>query len=161
MLCNNGWKSRPPPACPQMASAPHPDPAPAVGIVFSAGADGARSTSAAGSRIVAAAMQVLDPAAGEQTRAETRWRSRYPAHIRRLVQCGVARPEQVVASAQAALDAMTKMGMPPIVIEWLMSLNHVIKQGWAAGVSPMVRQITGREPRRFEDFVREHAAAWK
>jgi hypothetical protein len=76
-----------------------------VGIVFSAGADGARSTSAAGSRIVAAAMQVLDPAAGEQTRAETRWRSRYPAHIRRLVQCGVARPEQVVASAQAALDA--------------------------------------------------------
>jgi len=88
-----------------MASATHPDPAPAVGIVFSAGADGARSTSAAGSRIVAAAMQVLDPAAGEQTRAETRWRSRYPAHIRRLVQCGVARPEQVVASAQAALDA--------------------------------------------------------
>jgi hypothetical protein len=42
-----------------------------------------------------------------------------------------------------------------------MSLNHVIKQGSAAGVSPMVRQITGREPRRFEDFVREHAAAWK
>ena len=62
---------------------------------------------------------------------------------------------------QAALDAMTKMGMPPIVIEWLMSLNHVIKQGSAAGVSPMVRQITGREPRRYEDYVREHAAAWK
>lgn len=62
---------------------------------------------------------------------------------------------------QAALDTMTNMGVPPTVIEWLMSLNHVIKQGWAAGVSPMVQQITGREPRRFEDFVRENVAAWK
>ena len=62
---------------------------------------------------------------------------------------------------QAALEAMTNMGVPPKVIEWLMSLNYVIKQGWAAGVSPMVRQITGREPRRFEDFVRENVAAWK
>jgi hypothetical protein len=76
-----------------------------VGIVFSAGADGTRSTSAAGSRIVAAALQALDPAAAERARAETRWRSRYPAHVRRLVQCGVAQPGQVVASAQAALDA--------------------------------------------------------
>ena len=90
---------------PTMASAPHSAPAPAQGIVFAAGADGAHSTSAAGTRIVAAALQVLDPAAAEQARAETRWRSRYPAHIRRLVQCGMARPGQVVASAQAALDA--------------------------------------------------------
>jgi hypothetical protein len=88
-----------------MASAPHSAPAPAQGIVFAAGADGARSTSAAGTRIVAAALQVLDPAAAGQARAETRWRSRYPVHLRRLVQCGVDRPEQVVASAQAALDA--------------------------------------------------------
>ena len=73
--------------------------------MFAAGADGTRSTSAAGTRIVAAALQVLDPAAAEQARAETRWRSCYPTHIRHLVQCGVARPEQVVASAQAALDA--------------------------------------------------------
>ncbi len=61
---------------------------------------------------------------------------------------------------QAAQDAMTNMGMPPKVIEWLMSLNHVIKQGWAAGVSPMVEEIAGHPPRNFADFVRENASAW-
>ncbi|MCA6236228.1 MAG: NmrA family NAD(P)-binding protein, partial [Phenylobacterium sp.] len=29
----------------------------------------------------------------------------------------------------AAVDSLTRMGSPPQVIEWLMSLNHVIKQG--------------------------------
>lgn len=61
----------------------------------------------------------------------------------------------------AAVDALTRMGSPPQVIEWLMSLNHVIKQGWAAGVSPVVETITGRPPRNLADFVRENAAAWK
>ena len=61
----------------------------------------------------------------------------------------------------AAVDSLTRMGSPPQVIEWLMSLNHVIKQGWAAGVSPMVETITGHPPRKLADFVRENAAAWK
>ena len=61
----------------------------------------------------------------------------------------------------AAVDSLTRMGSPPQVIEWLMSLNHVIKQGWAAGVSPVVEAITGRPPRNLADFVRENAAAWK
>jgi len=59
----------------------------------------------------------------------------------------------------AAVDSLTRMGSPPQVIEWLMSLNHVIKQGWAAGVSPVVETITGRPPRNLADFVRENAAA--
>ncbi|MCA3716175.1 NmrA family NAD(P)-binding protein [Phenylobacterium sp.] len=61
----------------------------------------------------------------------------------------------------AAVDSLTRMGSPPQVIEWLMSLNHVIKQGWAAGGSPVVETITGRPPRNLADFVRENAAAWK
>jgi len=61
----------------------------------------------------------------------------------------------------AAVDSLSRMGSPPQVIEWLMSLNHVIKQGWAAGVSPVVETITGRPPRNLADFVRENAAAWK
>lgn len=59
----------------------------------------------------------------------------------------------------AAVDSLTRMGSPPQVIEWLMSLNHVIKQGWAAGVSPVVETITGRPPRKLADFVHENAAA--
>lgn len=62
---------------------------------------------------------------------------------------------------QAAVDAMTRMGVPPKVIEWLMSLNYVIKQGWAAGESPMVEKIAGHPPRSFGEYVRENAAAWR
>jgi uncharacterized protein YbjT (DUF2867 family) len=62
---------------------------------------------------------------------------------------------------QAAVDAMSQLGMPEPVIDWLMSLNHVIKQGWAAGVSTDLSQLLGREPRRFDAFAREHASAWR
>jgi hypothetical protein len=37
----------------------------------------------------------------------------------------------------------------------------VIKQGWAAGESPMVEKITGHPPRSFREYVRENAAAWR
>jgi uncharacterized protein YbjT (DUF2867 family) len=59
----------------------------------------------------------------------------------------------------AAREAMA--GMPPVMIEWFMSLNHVIKQGWAAGVTDDVQRVTGRAPRRFADFVVENAAVWR
>ena len=52
-------------------------------------------------------------------------------------------------------------GMPPVMIDWFMSLNQVIKQGWAAGVTDDVLRLTGHAPRRFEDFVAENAAAWR
>ncbi len=61
----------------------------------------------------------------------------------------------------AAVASMTQMGFPAQLIDWLMSLNHVIKQGWAAGLSDDVRRLTGHAPRRFEAFAREHAAAWR
>jgi uncharacterized protein YbjT (DUF2867 family) len=57
----------------------------------------------------------------------------------------------------AAREAMA--GMPPVMVDWFMSLNDVIKQGWAAGVTDDVQRLTGRPPRRFADFVSEHAAA--
>jgi uncharacterized protein YbjT (DUF2867 family) len=59
----------------------------------------------------------------------------------------------------AAREAMS--GMPPVMVEWFMSLNHVIKQGWAAGVTDDVPRLTGRAPRRFADFVVENAATWR
>lgn len=58
-----------------------------------------------------------------------------------------------------AREAMA--GMPPVMVDWFMSLNHVIKQGWAAGVTDDVMRLTGKPPRRFADFVAENAAAWK
>ena len=61
----------------------------------------------------------------------------------------------------AATEAMTGMGVPPVLIDWPMGLNHVIKKGWAAVVSPDGQLLTGHEPRRIEDFVRENLGAWK
>ena len=60
-----------------------------------------------------------------------------------------------------AVEAMTQMGFAPSLIDWLMSLNHVIKQGWAAGLSDDVKRLTGHAPRTFDAFSREHAAAWR
>lgn len=62
---------------------------------------------------------------------------------------------------QAAVDSMTQMGFPPQVIDWLMSLNYVIKQGWAAGLSEDVRRVTGHAPRSFTSFAQENAAVWR
>jgi len=59
----------------------------------------------------------------------------------------------------AAREAMT--GMPPVMIDWFLSLHQVIKQGWAAGVTDDVRTLTGHAPRRFADFAAENASAWR
>lgn len=60
----------------------------------------------------------------------------------------------------AAEQAMQGMGMPALMIEWFMSLNHVIKRGWAAGITDDVQTLTGHAPRRFADFVAQNKAAW-
>lgn len=60
----------------------------------------------------------------------------------------------------AAREAMVRQGLPAEVIDWLMSLNHVIKQGWAAGLSDDVLRLTGRPPNSFSAFAREHASVW-
>lgn len=59
----------------------------------------------------------------------------------------------------AAREAMA--GLPPALADWLLSLHHVIKQGWAAGVSGDVHTLTGHAPRRFIDFVAENQAVWR
>jgi NAD(P)H dehydrogenase (quinone) len=61
----------------------------------------------------------------------------------------------------AAVDSMTQMGFPAQLVDWLMSLNHVVKQGWAAGLTDDVRKLTGHAPRTLQAFVEEHAAVWR
>jgi uncharacterized protein YbjT (DUF2867 family) len=61
----------------------------------------------------------------------------------------------------AAAEAMRGMGRPPVMVEWLMSLNHIVKQGWAAGITDDVERLAGHAPRTLEAFVQTHAAAWR
>jgi uncharacterized protein YbjT (DUF2867 family) len=62
------------------------------------------------------------------------------------------------AEAEAGLRAW---GLPDVMVGYFMSLNHVYKQGWAAGVSPDVERLTGHAPRRFAGFAAENAAAFQ
>jgi NAD(P)H dehydrogenase (quinone) len=63
---------------------------------------------------------------------------------------------------EAAVEqAMRQMGMSAEVVDWLMSLNHVVKQGWAGALSDDVRRLAGHPPRRFVDFVTENVSSWR
>ena len=60
----------------------------------------------------------------------------------------------------AAAEAMAGMGLPPVLVDWFMSLNAIIKAGYAAGQSPDFQRLTGHAARTFTAFAKEHAAVW-
>jgi len=60
----------------------------------------------------------------------------------------------------AASEAMAGMGFPELLVDWVMSLNAIIKAGYAAGQSPDVQSLLGKAPRTFAAFARENRAHW-
>jgi len=61
----------------------------------------------------------------------------------------------------AARSAMEGMQLPAWMSDSMMSLHNVIKQGWAAGMSTAVKDVTGHAPRTFAVFAKDNASAWK
>ncbi len=82
------------------AEAPHP-----AGVAFPAAEDGARSTTAAGAAIVAAALAALHGPAAQAALGERHWRRNYPQHFRQLVASALPDGERALASARAGLAA--------------------------------------------------------
>ena len=83
-------------------------PAPAAeptGVVFPE-VDGRRSTGATGRGVVADALRPVDPVGAAAAQRETNWRSGYLPHFRRLVEAGLARPEDALAIADAGLASV-------------------------------------------------------
>jgi hypothetical protein len=76
------------------------------GVVFPAGADGNRSTSAVGRAVVADALRSTDPTGARAAEQETNWRSGYLEHFRRLVEAGLESPEAAYAVARGGLDSL-------------------------------------------------------
>ena len=76
-----------------------------TGVVFP-DVDGRRSTSATGRAVVADALRPVDPVGAAAASRETNWRSGYLSHFRRLVEAGLARPEDAVAIAEAGLASV-------------------------------------------------------
>ena len=59
------------------------------GVVFPAGPDGRRSTSALGRAVVADALRPVDAGGAPAAERETNWRAGYLTHFRRLVEAGL------------------------------------------------------------------------
>ena len=56
---------------------------------------------------------------------------------------------------------MMQMNLPDWIIEKMLSLHKIIKDGHMAPVSNAVSEIAGHEPISFEQFANENAEAWK
>ncbi len=58
------------------------------------------------------------------------------------------------------LAALRSAGWSSDQADLFVSLHHVVRAGWAEATSDTVRQVLGRDPIRFDDYAREHAASW-
>jgi uncharacterized protein YbjT (DUF2867 family) len=64
-------------------------------------------------------------------------------------------------SEEAMLAGAMQNGLPESSARFLGLLYSVVRNGWAAGVTDEVRQVTGRPPLTFAEFARQSAALWK
>ncbi len=78
-----------------------------------------------------------------------------------IAKAGGHAAQYVPVNEEAAVASMKQMGMDDWTVGIMSSLNQVIANGWAAGVSGDVQAVTGHAPRDFAAFARDNAAAWR
>lgn len=79
----------------------------------------------------------------------------------RAIGAGIGRsPTYVAVPDQAAIDSMKSMGMDDWSIDQMMSLHRLTSAGYASGVTHTVRELLGRDPISFQNFVADHKLAW-
>lgn len=61
---------------------------------------------------------------------------------------------------EAAEEALKGFGMPQFSVDMLMSLNQIIKAGYAEGVTDTVEKITGKKPITFRQFAEDYKSVW-
>lgn len=72
------------------------------------------------------------------------------------------RPVRYLAlSDEAAAEGARAAGMPEWLVEVLREMNAAVRSGAQAAVLPDAERVLGRPPRRFADFARDHASAWR
>lgn len=60
----------------------------------------------------------------------------------------------------AAREGMLRAGMPEVLASAVLELMALIRAGRGAALSPVVEQVLGRKPRTFDEWARDHAAAF-
>ncbi len=50
--------------------------------------------------------------------------------------------------------------MPAQLVDWMDSLNTLVGQGYASGISTDVQSLLGRAPIQFAQFAKDHAKTW-
>jgi uncharacterized protein YbjT (DUF2867 family) len=83
-------------------------------------------------------------------------------HVAILSQA-IGKPVRYVNTPEAATRDMmlTKIGMPPPVVEGLLEVFARIREGKASHVSHDVETVTGKPARRFKAWAEENAAAFR
>ena len=61
---------------------------------------------------------------------------------------------------EAMLDGLLQAGVPRDYAEFLVLILGFFKAGYAERTTDAVQAITGRAPRRFADYARDHRQAW-
>ncbi|HET6502714.1 MAG TPA: SDR family oxidoreductase [Amycolatopsis sp.] len=69
--------------------------------------------------------------------------------------------EFVDVSDDAARSALSDSGAPPWLVDNLIILYGLLRQGFAEPVTHTVEALTGRYPRTFAEFARDHAALFR
>lgn len=68
--------------------------------------------------------------------------------------------EYIDVPEDAARQSMLAMGVPQWMVDSLMELNTLVKNGWTANVAMTLKDITGKESTTFEQWATEHRSAW-
>lgn len=83
------------------------------------------------------------------------------SHVAEKLSALLGRPVKYVAITSDQLrQSMREMGMPPWQVEALTDLQAYYTDGPGGKVSGDVRAVLGREPIRFDQFLKDYAAAF-
>lgn len=66
----------------------------------------------------------------------------------------------VAVSDEEAREGLRRSGTPEWLVENLVTMFALVREGATARTTEDVRRLTGREPRRFAEFARDHASVF-
>ncbi len=74
----------------------------------------------------------------------------------------ISKPIQCIDAPEAAArSGMLAEGMPHVVVEAVLELMGLIKNGYGAETTTVVEEVTGRKPRTFDAWLNDHVDAFR